>query len=241
MEPASAPGPGGWPLSAPATAVLRDPGTAPQVLLRLALRELVVRGAVRVHRVERARHGPGTVRLAPGDVDASSLPVPLRLLATALLPHLTAEGTPARTAVRRAAGWRADLSPRVREAARHELDAAGLLRQEHDRLLGVLPRTRWQLTPTGRAWARSASDAAVSGAGLLPATGLLLALDQDLQRRLREAAGEADGSVPVGWGGDDVEALDAVLGDAGPALDSAVDAGSGGGGGDGGGDGGGGD
>jgi hypothetical protein len=136
--------------------------------------------------------------------------------------------------VKKASGWRADLAPRVREAARQELRDAGLLVPAQAPLLGVVPRTRWQLTPSGRAWARSASDAAV---GALPAAGLLLALDESLQRRLRDTAG-ADGGGPV-WD-DDVAALDAVLGEAGPALDSAADAGSGGDGGDGG-DGGGGD
>lgn len=230
------PGPGAWPLSAAATAVLRDPQTPPPALLRLTLRELVVRGVVRVHVApQRGRRAP-VVRLAPGDADAAGLPAPLRQLAGALAPHLSADGTPAHAAVRKATGWRTDLGSLVRQAARDELRTAGLLAEEHGKLLGVVPRTRWQPTPSGRAWARSAADAAAAPiTGALPAAGLLLALDQDLQRRLRDASGGADvGSA--GWASDDLDHLDAVLGEAGPALDSAVDGGSGGGdGGDGGG------
>jgi len=214
------PAPGGWPLSAPATALLRDPGAAPHVLLRLALRELVVRGVVRVHAVEKHRWRPASVRLSPG-VDNAALPPPLALLAEALLPRLSAEGTPALAAVQRTSGWRADLATRVRDAARDELHTAGLLAQEQGRLLGVVPRRHWRLTPSGRAWGRSADDASVAASVVLPATGLLLVLDQGLQRRLRDTAGV---EVPAEWG--DADGLDAVLGDAGPALDGAADGGS---------------
>jgi len=108
--------------------------------------------------------------------------------------------------VQRASGWRADLATRVREAARDELRAAGLLTQEEDRLLGVVPRRRWRLTPSGRAWCRSAADASAAASVVLPATGLLLVLDQELRRRLRDAAGV---EVPAAWG--DADGLDAVL------------------------------
>ena len=222
------PSPGRWPLSAPATAMLRAPDTPEHELLRLAVRELAVRGIICVELVER----PAEDRLTPGVVDAAALPAPLAQLAARLLPHVAAEGTPARRAVRRAAGWRADLSAGVREATRHELATAGLLVCERDRLLGIVPRTRWRLTPSGRVWAHSASDAAAAAAGVLPAVGLLLALDEEVQRDLRGAVGADGGDGAATWG--DVDALDAVLGDAGPALDSAVDAGSGAGGGDGG-------
>ena len=233
------PGPGAWPLSAPATALLGEPGTAAGVLLRLALRELVVRGAVRVQLDRRQRRRPAGVLLAPGGVDATGLPAPLSWLGTRLAPHLDAAGTPATKAVHRASGWRTDLAAGVREAARRELQSAGLLVAERTLLLGVVPRTRWRLTASGRLWALSASGAAAGAAGVLPAAGLLLALDLDLQRRLRQDAGAGgDGGE---WG--DLEALDAVLGDAGPGLDSAADGASGGSGdgGDGGGGGGGGD
>jgi len=214
------PAPGGWPLSAPATALLRDPGTATHLLLRLALRELVVRGVVRVLAVEEHRWRPASVQLSPG-IDAAALPPPLALLAEALLPRLSAEGTPAHAAVQRASGWRADLATRVRDAARDELRAAGLLAQEEGRLLGVVPRRRWRLTPSGHAWGRSTADASAVASAVLPATGLLLVLDQQVQRRLRDAAGV---EVSAEWG--DADGLDAVLGDAGPALDGAADGGS---------------
>ena len=226
------PSPGAWPLSAPATALLRDPRTDASLLLRLALRELVVRGVVRVSRLDERRWRSTAVELAPGGTAPDALPPPLARLAEALLPRLRPQGIAAHAAVQKAAGWRADLATRVRDAARDELRATGLLRPESQRLLGVVPRTRWTLTPSGRAWAGSAADGTVAAAGVLPATGLLLVLDQELQRRLRDDAGV---EVSSSWG--DADGLDAVLGDAGPALDSAADGGSGG---DGGGDGGGG-
>jgi hypothetical protein len=155
----------------------------------------------------------------------------LRALAEALAPHLSPAGTPAHAAVHKATGWRTDLGGLVRQAARDELRTAGLLAEERGKLLGIVPRTRWQPTPSGRAWARSAADAAVHAAALttaaLPAPGLLLALDQDLQRRLRDTSGGADAGS-AGWAPDDLDHLDAVLGEAGPALDSAADGGSGG-------------
>ena len=230
------PSPAAWPLSAPATALLDDPRTAPGVLLRLALRELVVRGAVRVQLDRRQRRRPAGVLLAPGDVDATDLPAPLSWLGARLVAHLDAAGTPATKALQRASGWRTDLGAGVREAARRELRSAGLLVAERTLVLGLVPRTRWRLTGSGRAWALSASGAVAGAAGVLPAAGLLLALDLELQRRLRQEAGAlGDGGE---WG--DLEALDAVLGDAGPGLDSAADGASGGGG-DGGDGGGGGD
>ena len=237
-----APDPGAWPLSAPATALLRDPRTAPGALLRLALRELVVRGTVAVRAVDRPGRRATTVRLAPGDVQVARLPSGLRPVAEALLPHLAGGGAPAVAAVRKASGWRADLASRARDAAREELRAAGLLAEQRERLLGLVPRTRWQLTPSGQAWARSVGSgptAAALPAAALPAAGLLLALDDDLQRRWRDAAA-VDGHGAGGWDDGELDALAAVLGDAGPALDSAADGGSGSGG-DGGDGGGGGD
>ena len=62
------PSPGAWPLSAPATALLRAPDTAPHELLRMAVRELVVRGVLRVELVEQ----PAEVRLTRGHVDAAA-------------------------------------------------------------------------------------------------------------------------------------------------------------------------
>ena len=233
----TAPSPGRWPLSAPATVMLRDPRTSPGELLRLALRDVAVRGVVRVTLGEQSRRRPAEVRLAPGDVDAAGLPAPLAVLAGALLPHLDRDGTPAHRAVQQASGWRADLASRVRTAARQELQAAGLLVPARGRLVGVIPLTRWRRTGSGRALAMSVTAAATAADGVAAAAGLLLALDRDVQRRLREAAG-GDGDAGAAWG--DVDALDTVLGEAGPGLDAAAEAASGGDGGSGDGAGGGG-
>lgn len=237
--PLAAPEPGAWPLSAAATAVLRRPRTSGEVVLRLALRELVVRGVLRTGPLERRRCGADRVDLLPGDRPAGSLPAPLPQLAAALLPHVKAEGTDAAGAVQAAVGWRGQLVNGLRDTCREDLRARGLLVPARARALGLLPVTRWEPTPSGQAWARRADRLEREGTpvGVLPAAGLLLALDVAVARRLRE--GPADTGAAWAPPGCDLGALDDVLGDVGPALDTAADGGSssadGGGGGDGGG------
>ncbi len=96
----TAPAAGAWPLSAAATAVLRDPGLSGSAVLKLALRELVVRDVLRVEEFERRRfRGPRLV-LRPGRTAPAGLPVPLPRLAQALLPAVPPDGGDAAAVVR---------------------------------------------------------------------------------------------------------------------------------------------
>lgn len=234
--------PDGWPLSAAATTMLREPGLHPGAVLKLALRELVVRGVLRVGEVERRRYRSPRVSLLPGVRPATGLPVPLSRLADTLLPHMTATGTDAIDAVQDALDGRRDLLVQLHTEVREELGARGLIASERYRVLGVIPRTRWVRTPAGEAWVAVPHDLEVNrtaAGAALPAVGLLLALDEEVIRALRGHGG--DGPVVVTGAGDtgsdrhiDDATLDAVLGDVGAGLDGAVDAGAGGGGSDGG-------
>lgn len=227
-----APEPGEWPLSAAATVLLRAPRTSSAEMLRLALRELVVRDVLRVVEVRSRRWSLPRVTVRRGDADPHGLPVPLPALAAALLLHVEAGGADAGKAVRKALGRRQDLLSRLRRETLQHLADRGLLTVRRELMLGLLPVRRRRLTPTGVAWAGSLA-AVPSTALVLPAVGVLLALDRDVARELR---GRLDGAA-VQWEVDaDLDALDAVLGDVGAALDSAADGGSGGDGGDGGGD-----
>lgn len=234
----TAPAPGAWPLSAAATALLREPRLAGDAVLKLALRELVVRGVVRAELGARRRLRGPRLTLLPGGAPAADLPVPLPGLARELLAHLPAEGREATEAVRRTAGARHQLLEQLRAEVRELLRLQGLISAERTKVMGVVPRTRWVRTPTGEAWAAvprgldRGSSSALPAAGSVPALGLLLALDREVARALR---GQDDPYVLV-EGDVDGRTLDAVLGDVGAGLDGAVDGGAGSG--DGGGDGG---
>lgn len=236
----TAPAPGAWPLSAAATALLRDPGLAGDAVLKLALRELVVRGVLRAELGEPRRFRRPSLTLRPGGQPVAGLPAPLTRLAGELLPHVPPEGREATKAVQKSVGARHQLLAQLRTDVRDSLQRQGLLTAERSKVLGVVPRTRWVRTPTGAVWAlvprglERERPAVLSGASL-PAVGLLLALDQEVARTLRRE----DGAHVMVEGDVDGRTLDAVLGDVGTGLDSAVDGGAGGG--DGGGDGGGGD
>jgi len=226
----TAPQPGDWPLSAAATALLREPGLRGDAVLKLALRELVLRGVVLAELGEPpCRDGQLTLR--PGGRSATGLPVPLPRLARALLPHVPADGAEASTVVQQSVAGRYQLLDELRTEARDTLTAQGLLTAQRSRVLGVIPRTRWLRSPTGELWAavprglerdRGAAVAAAAGSAA-PAVGLLLALDAEVARALRD---DGDASVLFGIDGDlDGRTLDAVLGDVGTGLDGAVDGG----------------
>jgi len=237
----TAPAPGDWPLSAAATAVLRDQGVTDGVLFKLTLRELVLRDVVRVDVEQRRLRGP-RIRLSPGSRTATGLPAPAPLLAAALLRHVPAGGEEAVVVVRRTVKRSAVLGM-LRVESREALVAHGLLVEERWKVLGVLPRTRWVRTPEGEAWAavprglEHGGPLAAGGASLV-AAGLLLALDSRVARTLTGADGA--GAAVSAVSDIDPATLDAVLGDLGAGLDGAFDSGGGADGG-GSGDGGGGD
>ncbi len=194
----------GWPLSAPATALLRSLRTCGGELLRLGIRHLVLVGAWRL------QAGPlpskifgwqpkREVRLHPA---AGPVPGPLRRLDRTLRAGLPgAKSSAAAHVVRAAMEYDRTLVAAVRHEALTELVSARLLHQEPRPLsLGI----RRELTPTGRAWQAgipsthaawqrdlrtggAAARSAVASAGTAP--GLLLAADPsvlaDLDRVLR--------------------------------------------------------
>jgi hypothetical protein len=93
--------------------------------------------------------------------------------------------------VHKAVGVRHQQLEQLRTEVREALSAQGLLTSERVKLLGVLPRTQWVRTPTGEAWAAvprglERDRTAALSAAALPAVGLLLALDQEMVRALRE-------------------------------------------------------
>lgn len=87
-----------WPLSAAATQLLADlredgpPTTTPQTLSRLAVKELVLRGHIRIVEVKKRRMRSTSVRVSIGQAgEAAHLPAPLYLLAAHLPPTHGAE------------------------------------------------------------------------------------------------------------------------------------------------------
>jgi len=234
----TAPGPGAWPLSAVATAVLRDPDLDGGTVLRLGTRELVARGVLVVRRGTSGRRGqdpPLLLLPGPNALDPD-LPRPLPVLGAALSAQVPPDGRPVTDVVWKALAARFDLADRLRADCRALLAERGLLRAERTKWLGVVPRTRWTRTPSGDAWAGSVERAAAGT--VLPATGLLLALDPELARALHQRlASGGESSVAADGAEQDSQLDDALLGDLGTQLDAGVDAGSGA---DGGGDGGGG-
>ena len=235
----TAPAPGDWPLSAASTALLREPGLSGEALLKLALRELVARGVLRAELGERRRFRGRSLTLRPGERPATGLPVPLPLVALALLAELPPEGAEATRAVRASVGTGGALVEQLRTDVREVLTGQGLLTAERSKVLGLVPRTRWLRTPSGEAWATvprglEQGRAAALTSAAAPAVGLLLALDEEVARALRGG----DAPVHADAGGElDGRTLDDVLGDVGTGLDGAVDGGasSSGDGGDGGG------
>jgi hypothetical protein len=237
-----------WPLSAAQTVLLRTPKTGGDQVLKLALKELLLAGTWRLTREPRP---PSRWRRGPDDVvvvHRGPTPVPplepLGLLHERL--HAAApQGGQFADVVHRVLVADSRLGTRLRRQAVDDLVARRLLAQDRTRLLGVVPRTRTTVTPSGAAWDRDARErerllAAGAPVGMLvSAGGLLLLLDPQTQRLVDEALRRKDesGADVVLLG--DLSAVDGLPG-LGPAVDSAVDAGTPGGGGDAG-DGGGGD
>ena len=140
-----------WPLSAAATALLADPRTPSLAVLRLSVRELVVSGAWRLERTAPPRRFRGRadgLTLRPGSAPVPDKP-PLAVLDRALR-RASPSGDRARTVVAAAVKAEEGLADGLRERARDELVRRRLL------VVGRrLLRTRYELTPTGRAWATS--------------------------------------------------------------------------------------
>ncbi len=132
-------------LSAAALGLLLEPRSTPGALARLALRELVARGAWRLERVP-GRPGEDAVRLYPGPVPGE-LPAPLGTLDHALRGYVGDGGALLEIAV---GGVRGVVAPAAAEAEAALRDA-GLVERRRERRLGVLTRERLHRTPAGEA------------------------------------------------------------------------------------------
>lgn len=142
-------------LSAPAIALLRDPRQAPDEVLKLALKELVLRGVWSLERRPTGIARRRRVHFVIGDAEPPESP-PLACAHRALRRVVGWDGREVRQSVRMMLFEDDRLAKRVREDARDELAALGLARVERSRALGVIPRTRVELTPEGRAASREA-------------------------------------------------------------------------------------
>ena len=245
-----------WPLSAVATALLRGLDVPPDELLKLGLKELVVREVVRLEREERFSLLPARrVRLwlRPG-IERVPPVAPLPDLAAAVRRVLGGRREELADVAKRLRRDDGRLAERLRDVCAADLRSRGLLRTERSRVLGLIPRDRLARTAEGEAWERASweredrlaalrdqagSDAFVAEAAALGALALLLA--PDLRRQVSHALDrrpDGGGTVAGGNVHDDAEALERVdlgaLDETDTSFDSAV-------GGDGGGDGGGGD
>lgn len=186
----TAPGLGDWPLSAAATALLRAPRTSAAEVLRLAMRELVVRDVLAVVDVRPHRLSRASVTVRRGTADPAGLPEPLPGLAATLLPHVDAGHADVTRAIRKALGWRQDLLARLKRASLQQLANSGLLSPRRERLLGVVPLRRWRPTAT-----------AVTGAGTEPTTSGRDVLLPEPVRSSTAAGGSPSPPVHLGVAG----------------------------------------
>jgi hypothetical protein len=247
-----------WPLSAAATAVLRDPKLAGIDVLKLALKELVLRRVWGLRRGPRRRLRGQRSDFVLGTADVPPLP-PLVSADRALRSVMGTDGREVREAARLLLKAHRKLPDQLRDEARAELASRGLVELERRKVLGVVPQTKVVVTESGRLWAQDA-DARTSAlsrsigrpppevlaqAGALGGLVLLLdpaplaELDQLVKRTHDDGTGttgyvdgtSGDEGLDLDLGGLDLGALDGLD----SSFDAAVDSGSSDGGGDGGG------
>lgn len=144
-----------WPLSAAATQLLADlredgePITTPQTISRLAVKELVLRGHIRILEVKKRRMRSSKVYVAIRDASsASHLPAPLYLLAAHLPPTSGAELSSVikETAKRSPTLFSKDL----KEACLDDLRRNGLVEDRVKKVLKVWTTTFPAPTERGR-------------------------------------------------------------------------------------------
>lgn len=157
-----------WPLSAAATQVLldheRSSKTTASVVGRLALKELVVRGAVRVTRIEAKKRRKTKVGISTTSLDTRSFPTPLPLLRGAL-PE-TVDGDLAK-AIQKAIKKDSQLfRERLRDEANRELVRRGLIEEHERHVLLIFPK-RWVTLTKEGVLAAEAARAAVARAEAL--------------------------------------------------------------------------
>lgn len=149
-----------WPFTAPATRMLvwvpgpnEKPGDLPRytVPLKLALKELILRGAYRLE-FEQRRSRSRKVRLVPQD--GATLPPSLESLDAALRPWAPAEIPDVIRRARKARSkWWGSLGELAEDPFRKELFDHGLITEHKVKPLGLLRLTRYTRTESGDAWA----------------------------------------------------------------------------------------
>lgn len=138
----------GWPLSAAATAMLRDPKLASDEVLKLVLKELVLRRVWSLRRDPKRRLRAQRIEFSLGTQPAPAI-VPLPEADRALRAVVGADGREVQEAVRRMLKDHRKLPDQLRDAVRDELADRGARRAR---------------TPQG-AGARPADDGRADGVG----------------------------------------------------------------------------
>ena len=232
-----------WPLTAAATQILLElplssapkggPAPEPKDAVKLALKELILRGAYAIQ-IQKRRFRKDKVTLLPGQASAA-LPGTLAQFDSALRPYAPDEIGKVIAGARRA---RPKLIKDMGELFLEELVTWSLVEAVHDKVLGLFPRTRYRRTASGDAWASSATQhvarlqalpqeaesqpqtaaqaAAVAGALVLMVPAALAAIFR-LRRRSRRLGGDLD----LSFGYLDFDLFDGV----GDMFDSALDGG----------------
>jgi hypothetical protein len=150
--------PESWPLSAAATEVLRNLDASGGDVLKLSLKELVLRGSFAIE--QRKKKGMFGSKdepwLVPREPKAASLP-PVDVLEPALRRVVPAEGAPVKQAVQKLVRSHTTLGKNLRDRALAELQARGLIEMQARKVLFVT-RHKPVRTQSGDLWAQRAME-----------------------------------------------------------------------------------
>ncbi len=135
-------------LSAATAQVLLELDPARAELVRLALKELVLRGAWRLEHRPGGLRGRPTLHLVPGR-RPTRLPAPLPFVDHALRATVPTSGRPVRATVRALRRRYEDLPEGTEAGALRVLVRRGLLEERRERVLGVVPRSTRRRTGAG--------------------------------------------------------------------------------------------